>query len=95
MLQVRESNIRYKGGAPCSLDLADKGFIKLNVDDSFRGNPGPASFEGLFRDCHGEWMWGFEGFVGVIGNLEVKLLAIRCGLKLAWQWGFPEDCLLE
>ena len=54
-------------------------------DDSSRGNPGQEGFEGLFKDCHGEGIWGFKGFVGIIGNLKVKLLAIMFGLKLAWQ----------
>ena len=65
-----------------------QGFIKLNVDGSFRGNSGSARFGGLARGDDGRWIFGFYGSIGLAGNLLPELIATFQGLCLAWNHGF-------
>lgn len=66
------------------------GSVKINVDRSSLGNPGPPCFGGLIRDAQGEWVARFKGSIGVSQILLAELIAIYHGLLLAWQKGFRE-----
>ena len=73
-------------------------YIKLNSDGSSFGNPSTAGFGGLLRNADGDWIVGFSGYCGVVDNLCAELLALRRGLKLAWDYGYRQliceiDCL--
>lgn len=61
--------------------------VALNVDGSSYGNPGRAGFGGLMRDHNGKWLIGFSGHVDFADSLEVELLAILHGLRIAWDIG--------
>lgn len=65
----------------------NKGFIKLNVNESSFGNPRCTNFGGLIRNNNGSWLVGLFGYVGVESNFLLKLLAIKFGLQLAWDKG--------
>ena len=68
----------------------NEGFIKLNVNESFFGNPGCTNFGGLIRNNNGSWLVGLFGYVGVGSNLLLKLLSIKFGLQLAWDRGLTK-----
>jgi hypothetical protein len=55
-------------------------FIKLNVNESFFGNPECINFGSLVRNNNGSWLVGLFGYVGVESNFLLKLLAIKFGL---------------
>nr|KYP45820.1 hypothetical protein KK1_032638 [Cajanus cajan] len=56
----------------------------LHVDASFNTTSGYASIGGLARDSNGRWLWWFYGAVEVVNALQVELLAILHGLRIAW-----------
>ncbi|GFS35862.1 hypothetical protein Acr_00g0042560 [Actinidia rufa] len=58
------------------------GRVKLNTDACSKGNPGRASFGGVFRDNGGEWVMGFYGRLQDCASLEAELWGIYRGLKL-------------
>ena len=60
------------------------GFIKLDVDGSFIGNPGSIGFGRLLREWKDNWVLGFSGFAGYGPNLLLELLALKHGLLIAW-----------
>ncbi|KAJ1417501.1 Ribonuclease H-like superfamily [Sesbania bispinosa] len=60
------------------------GFSKLNTNGSFHSSMG---LGGVMRDAGGHWLWGFSEFCRDGNCLEVELLALRRGLKLAWERG--------
>lgn len=60
------------------------GFIKLDVDGSFIGNPGSIGFGGLLREWKYNWVLGFSGFAVYGPNLLLELLALKHGLLIAW-----------
>lgn len=62
--------------------------VKVNVDGNSIGNPGRSGYGGLIRNSDGEWNTGFSGFCGITSNLNVELLVIFNGLKLAWTSGY-------
>lgn len=64
------------------------GAVKLNVDGSSKGNPGMAGFGGVIRGDQGRWIVGFQGSLGIAGNLEAELMALYHGLHLAWSRDF-------
>lgn len=68
--------------------------IKVNVDGSSLGNPGPAGFGGLIRNHLGEWICGFSGSCGFADNLAAELQGINYGLELAWHKGY-RNVILE
>lgn len=61
-----------------------QGFIKLDVDGSFIGNPGSIGFGRLLREWKDNWVLGFSGFTGYGPNLLLELLALKHGLLIAW-----------
>lgn len=71
------------------------GAVKVNVDGSATGNPGPADYGGLLQDSDGNWILGFKGSVGITQILFAELRGILQGLKIAWENGFRQvfcDC---
>ena len=61
-----------------------------NVDGSLRGNLGLVGFGGLIWGDDGHWIVGFYGFIGVVGSLLPKLLAVCHELRLAWDRDFRQ-----
>lgn len=59
------------------------GYLKLNVDASFRD--GSLAYGGLLRDDHGDWVWvwGFTGRGDGSDALVGELWALFHGLKIA------------
>lgn len=55
---------------PCS------GTVKLNTEDSSKGNPGAAGADGIFRDFSGRWLLEFHVHLGVCTSVVVELEAI-------------------
>jgi ribonuclease HI len=62
--------------------------IKINVDGSSIGNPGPSGFGGLLRNTFGGWITGFARSCGFTSNINAELQAISHGLDIAWNHGF-------
>jgi ribonuclease HI len=65
-----------------------KNVIKVNVDGSSIGNPGPSGFGGLLRNTFGGWITGFAGSCGFTSNINAELQAISHDLDIAWNHGF-------
>lgn len=61
--------------------------IKLNLDGSSLGNPGPSGYGVLLQNSQGEWLQGFKGFWGHATNLYAKFIALLKGVQLAWDRG--------
>ena len=57
------------------------GYLKLNVDGSFRDNQG--TYGGVLRDEAGAWIWGFFGRCDDdnYSALQAELMAIKVGLQ--------------
>ncbi|KAK1549213.1 hypothetical protein Q3G72_006683 [Acer saccharum] len=49
------------------------GRLKLNLDGSSLGNPGPAGGGGIFHDSAGNFIFGFSKFFGSCSNNEAEL----------------------
>lgn len=64
--------------------------VKLNVDGSSIGNPGPSGFGGLIRNSNGEWLFGFYGSCGFTTNVNAELHAIDHGLRSTWDAGYKD-----
>lgn len=64
-----------------------EGWLKLNVDGSSLGNPGPSGAGGLLRDQSGVWKIGFSLHLGCRTNMYAELYALRFGLQLTWDEG--------
>ena len=62
--------------------------VKLNVDGTSRGNPSRARFGSLARNVEGIFLFGFQGYFGIYGNLLMKLIETRQRLFIAQQRGF-------
>lgn len=67
---------------------SDEG-VQLNTTGSSQGNPVQAGAGGLIRDRGGTWCIGFSSNLGVRSNMFAELWAIRQGLTLAWDAGYP------
>ncbi|PNX89138.1 ribonuclease H, partial [Trifolium pratense] len=65
-----------------------EGTIKVNVDGSSFNNPGRSGFGSILRECNGNWLLGFSGFIGISTSLCAELHAILNGLKIAQVEGF-------
>uniref|UniRef100_A0A2C9W0H6 RNase H type-1 domain-containing protein n=1 Tax=Manihot esculenta TaxID=3983 RepID=A0A2C9W0H6_MANES len=65
-----------------------QGWMKLNVDGSCLGNPGPASAGGLLRDSSSNWVIGFGLNIGETSILNAEIIGILVGLQLVWSMGF-------
>eukprot|EP00253_Pinus_taeda_P015440 PITA_15440 len=60
-----------------------EGFIKLNFDGAAKGNPGPASLGGIFRNGEGVTEWIYAEHGGTMTNNEAEFMAVYQGLKIA------------
>lgn len=60
-----------------------EGFVKLNVDGSSLGNPGPSGAGGVFRDSGGNVLRGFSYFLGSRTNMEAEASALLEGMLLS------------
>ncbi|GLT67934.1 hypothetical protein SLA2020_402070 [Shorea laevis] len=69
-------------------DPPPSGFVKLNVDGSARGSPGPSAAGGCCRDASGNWLFGFNQQLGDGHAIRVELFALWKGMELAWNMGF-------
>ena len=63
-------------------------FVKMNVDGSAKGCPGPSAAGGVLRDHNGDWLAGFTFRVGISNSLLAELWRIYHGLLLCWSRGF-------
>ncbi|KAA8525324.1 hypothetical protein F0562_007179 [Nyssa sinensis] len=58
----------------------DKGFVKINLDEATKENPGKVGFDGIIRDSTRNWITRYYGFIGNTTSLVAEL------------WGLcPED----
>ncbi|GKV09776.1 hypothetical protein SLEP1_g21225 [Rubroshorea leprosula] len=69
-------------------DPPPSGFVKLNVDGSARGSPGPSTAGGCCRDASGNWLFGFNQQLGDGHAIRAELFALWKGMELAWNMGF-------
>lgn len=58
-------------------------YVSFRIHRSSLGNPGNSGLGGLIRIGVGEWIVGFNGFLGHQDNLFPELMAILKGLVLA------------
>ena len=63
------------------------GRLKLNLDGSSLGNPGPAGGGGVLRDSSGNFIFGFSKFFGSCSNNEAELRAVVEGITICKQLG--------
>ena len=63
------------------------GWMKLNTNGAFLGNPRAAGAGGLIRNSSGEWVKGFARSVGFATSITAEFWALRDGLILASQMG--------
>ena len=63
-------------------------FIKLNFDGASKGNPGEASFGGIFRDSNEQVRWIFADWGGEMTNNEAEFWALHQGLRIAVRNGY-------
>lgn len=61
--------------------------IKINVNATVRGNPGPARIRCELRDHIGHWLEGEARNIDDTTQVKAELLTILHGLKLAWGRG--------
>lgn len=69
---------------------ASNPFVTINTDGSLKGNPGQLGASGLAWDSDGNWLWAFSLHLGNTNNTVAELVAIRKGLKLAWNRGYQQ-----
>ena len=55
------------------------GYVKLNVDGSYRDGCG--TYGGILRDEDGNWVWGFSGKCNDSSPLHAELMGLREGLQ--------------
>lgn len=74
--------LRRKQSLQIRWSKPELGWVKLNTDGSFIGNPGLAGCGGLMRDHNERWIKGFTRSLGQASSVEAKLWALRDGLML-------------
>jgi len=67
----------------------NRGWVKLNTDESSLGNPGPARCGGILHDDNGNWLFGFSKKVRITTSFVAELWAVREGLSLCLHRNFP------
>ena len=65
------------------------GWVKLNTDGTAEGNSGLASYGGLIRDDHRNWMVGFARRIGTCTSFVAELWGLRDGLTLCNNLNIP------
>ncbi|KAK0606220.1 hypothetical protein LWI29_035317 [Acer saccharum] len=66
------------------------GRLKLNLDGSSLGNPGPSSEGGVLRDSAGNFIFGFSKFFSSCSNNEVELRAVMYGITICKHLGHDD-----
>ncbi|KAL8129168.1 LOW QUALITY PROTEIN: hypothetical protein V2J09_018323 [Rumex salicifolius] len=61
---------------------------ELDINGAARGNLGPATAGGVFRDANGSWLWGFAANLGHCSAPVAELWGTIHGLGIAWDRGF-------
>lgn len=56
------------------------GHLKLNFDGNFKGNPGPADFGFMVRDCNGTIIKVICGPLGVCNSMRAETCGLLFGL---------------
>lgn len=64
-----------------------QGHLKINLDRSSFGNPGPVGGGGILRDCTGSLIFGFSNFFGLCSNNEAELRVVLEGINFCTQLG--------
>ncbi|GAV62935.1 hypothetical protein CFOL_v3_06457 [Cephalotus follicularis] len=64
-------------------EFPPKGWVKLNCDESTRGNPSPCGMGNLFWDKEGSWLYGYVGAIGFAHILLAELWSIHRQPQLA------------
>ncbi|KAF1891193.1 hypothetical protein Lal_00001334 [Lupinus albus] len=64
------------------------GVFKLNVDESHSKDANLISEGGVIHNHDDHWVRGFSVNLGVGSHILVELLAIKHGLRLAWNLGY-------
>ena len=59
------------------MEPSPHGFLKVNIDGAFKGNPGLAGFGGVIRDEQGQIKEIFHGHLGKATNNMVELMALE------------------
>ncbi|KAK4480848.1 hypothetical protein RD792_011700, partial [Penstemon davidsonii] len=67
----------------------DKGWFKVNTDESVLVEKKSAAAGGVIRDDEGVWIRGFSRNLGDVTITVAELLAAREGLSLAWERRLP------
>ena len=63
--------------------MPPSGCVKLNIDGSSLGNPGPSGAGGVLRDSDGTILSGFSTFLGSMTNMEAEALALLEGMRVS------------
>ncbi|PRQ36596.1 putative ribonuclease H-like domain-containing protein [Rosa chinensis] len=63
-------------------------WIKLNTDGLAKGNPGPATCGGVFRDTHGHYIGGYCQGLGHKSAFYAELMGVIIGIEYAFQYGW-------
>ena len=64
--------------------------MKLNIDGSCIGNPGPAGAGGLLRNHCGELLLDFYESLGDSTSFHAELVGLYRGLFLTWELGYRD-----
>lgn len=64
-----------------------RGWLKLNTDGSFLGNPGAAGREDIVRDASGSWIQAFSKKIGITSSFLAELWALRDELFMCLNLG--------
>ena len=62
--------------------MPPSGNVKLNIDGSSLGNPGPSGARGVLRDSDGNVLSSFSLFLGSRTNMEAEALALLDGMQI-------------
>ncbi|KAF2319109.1 hypothetical protein GH714_013348 [Hevea brasiliensis] len=92
MKKFLEINSSYSGVSKSIINVAWKfpasGWVKLNVDGAYKGNPGRGGGGGFLRDDGGRWLKDFVLHSGTCNSMLAEISALLFGLQLAWDSGY-------
>lgn len=63
-------------------------WIKCNIDGACKGNPGPSSCGGIFRNSAAEFLGAFACNLGISNSLSVELNGAMFAIEIASQKGW-------
>ncbi|KAL5759738.1 hypothetical protein ACOSQ2_018576 [Xanthoceras sorbifolium] len=64
------------------------GWVKLNMDGSWRSEPGSLAAGDVLRDHNSKWLRGFCAHKESGNPLEAEIWAILFGINMAWSAGY-------